>query len=74
MTNIEHLDRSNNDSAGVKTIVDEALCAFWQVVAKRHPEFTTGELSPCMTHLLEEMAIEAVTEWRANNSPSSEAV
>jgi hypothetical protein len=54
-------------------ITDEALAAFWAVVADRHPQATSGDLSPWTTITLKTIAEAAVTEWIANNVPQGAA-
>ena len=56
----------------LKTVADEANEAFWQVVVKRFPTATSGDLSPLTTvrlHLAEE---EAIAEWVWANVPSKD--
>jgi hypothetical protein len=54
-------------------LADEALDAFWQVVVKRFPEATTGDLSPLATFHLHQVAEAAIKEWIANNVTTQEA-
>lgn len=51
----------------IRSITDEALNAFWDVVVKRFPEVETGDLSPGATIDLQMAAEDAVGEWIANN-------
>lgn len=50
-----------------RTLADEGLAAFWQVVVKRFPEATTGDLSIGRDIALTMAATEAVSEWIDNN-------
>jgi len=52
-----------------RQLTDQALDAFWQVIAKRYPEATTGDLSPWCTIGLQDAAEDAVNEWLDNNVP-----
>lgn len=53
----------------VRVITDQAFDAFWQVIVKRFPQATTGDLSPWTTIRLQLAAEEAVAEWIGNNVP-----
>jgi hypothetical protein len=48
-------------------LADEGLAAFWQVIAKRFPEATTGDLFIDRDIALTMAAIAAVAEWIDNN-------
>jgi hypothetical protein len=55
--------------------IEEAQEAFWNVIVKRYPEATTGNLSPGATIDFHVAADNAVGEWVRNNCPSdSEAL
>ena len=49
------------------SLTDEALDAFWQVIAGFFPHATAGDLSPEQTQALHQAAEAAVKEWIANN-------
>jgi hypothetical protein len=53
-----------------RQLTDDALFAFWQGIAERFPEATTGELSPWPTMKLQIAAETAVEEWIDNNVPA----
>lgn len=48
-------------------LANEALDAFWSVVARSFPEATTGDLSIERDIALSMAATEAIEEWVANN-------
>lgn len=50
-------------------LANEALDAFWSVVARSFPEATTGDLSIERDIALSMTATEAIAEWIANNVP-----
>jgi len=54
-----------------ESLVDEALHAFWQVVAEHFPQAASGDLSPLLTIRLKLAASDAVEEWVAYNVPSA---
>lgn len=54
----------------IRSMTDEALDAFWEVVVKRFPQADTGDLSPGATIALQMAAEDAVGEWIDNNVPS----
>lgn len=49
---------------------EDGLDAFWDVIVRRFPEATHGDLSPERTIQLDEAAEEAVKEWIGNNVPT----
>lgn len=49
------------------SLADEALDAFWQVIAGFFPHATAGDLSPDRMQALHQAAEAAVKEWIANN-------
>jgi hypothetical protein len=51
----------------IDSLADEALVAFWQVIVKRLPNATTGDLSPDRAIRLKVAAADAIEEWIANN-------
>jgi hypothetical protein len=53
-------------------VIDEALDAFWEVVARRSPAATRGDVSPLAAHRLQEAAEDAVEEWITNNVPGAD--
>jgi hypothetical protein len=50
-----------------EALTDEALAAFWDVVAGRFPAARSGDLSPLTTIRLEQMARQAIEEWASFN-------
>jgi hypothetical protein len=44
-------------------LIYSALDAFWQVIARAHPECKTGDLSPDATLTLRASAVRAYREW-----------
>lgn len=54
----------------LRSITDEALDAFWEVIVKRYPQAKTGDLSPGETIALQLAAEDAVGEWVNNNVPA----
>lgn len=52
-------------------LADQALDAFWQVIAQRFPEAKTGDLSIDRTLHLHAAAEQAIEEWIANNVPDN---
>jgi hypothetical protein len=54
-------------------LIHEALDAFWEVVAKRFPEATTGDLCPLTALAFDQAAEAAVTQWIGKNVPSQPA-
>lgn len=57
----------------IDTVTNDALDAFWQLVVRRFPEATDGDLSIDRTIALEIAAKEAVREWVWNNVPVAAA-
>ena len=55
-------------------IIEDALDAFWQVVADRFPAAESGDLSPWQTIMLECAAQDAVQQWIEYNLPPGTAV
>ncbi|WP_296277282.1 hypothetical protein [Pseudomonas sp. UBA7530] len=51
----------------VESVVQEAMDAFWAVVAKRYPEAKSGDLSPGRVFSFEAEATSAVEEWKLSN-------
>jgi hypothetical protein len=58
-----------NSSRISRQLIDEALDALWEVVAKHFPEAQTGDLSPWATIKLSDAVEEAIEEWVDNNVP-----
>lgn len=56
----------------IKTIVQEADSAFWQVIVKHFPQAKTGDLSPDRTTALSIAQDQAVREWIDNNVPAKD--
>ena len=56
--------------AEIRKLADQALDAFWDLVAASLPEAKTGDLSPDRTIRLQIAAEEAISEWIANNVAS----
>jgi hypothetical protein len=56
----------------LNSLIDQAFDAFWDVIAKRFPEATTGDLSPWTTKRLDAVAREAVEEWIFANVPTKQ--
>ena len=57
-------------SESLNDLVNQALDAFWSVIAKHYSQATTGDLSPGATITLDLAAQDAVSEWVTNNVPS----
>ena len=57
------------NSPTIRTLTNEALEAFWRVVAEHFPQAETGDLSPLADITLQTAAEAAVEEWIANNVP-----
>jgi hypothetical protein len=55
----------------IRLLTDEALDAFWQVIANHFPQATGGELSIDRTIRLQVVAEEAIEEWIKQNVPHS---
>ena len=55
-------------------IIEDALDAFWQVVADRFPAAESGDLSPWQTIKLECAAHDALRHWIENNVPAGASV
>ncbi len=58
---------SNVSESKFNEVASDAQFAFWAIVAERFPEATTGDLSPAMSHKLDCVMGEALTEWIDNN-------
>jgi hypothetical protein len=58
-------------NTAIETIADEAMDAFWQVIARHFPEAESGDLSPLTTIRFETAAKDAITEWILSNVPSA---
>jgi len=58
------MTKSKND---IRELANQALDAFWQFIAKRHPEAKSGDLSPWCTIILQD----AAEEWLENNFPTT---
>lgn len=57
-------------AALVKDVTEDALEAFWKVVAKRYPSAKYGDLSPHADFALKRAAEAAITEWVEENVPA----
>jgi hypothetical protein len=55
----------------LKSVTDEALEAFWQVLVQRFPQAESGDLSPWATITLSTAAENAIGEWIDNNVPAT---
>jgi hypothetical protein len=55
----------------LRSVTEEAMDAFWQVVVQHFPQAKTGDLSPLTTHHFNEAAKVAVEEWVWANVPST---
>lgn len=55
----------------LRSVADEAMDAFWEVVVQRFPQAETGDLSPLTTHRFHEAAEAAIEEWVWANVPST---
>jgi hypothetical protein len=51
-------------------VTEDALEAFWKVVARRYPQAKTGDLSPGAHFALQRAAQAAVAEWVEANVPA----
>jgi len=51
------------------TLAEEALDAFWQVIARRFPQARTGDLSWDCVLALRSAAEQAIQQWVENNLP-----
>jgi hypothetical protein len=58
-----------NDKPDLRHVVEEALDAFWDVVAENYPLAEAGDLSPLSTVNLDDAAMTAAEEWVRNNVP-----
>jgi hypothetical protein len=54
----------------VISVTEDALEAFWRVVARKYPQAKTGDLSPGTHHALQRAAQAAVAEWVEANVPA----
>lgn len=52
-------------------LADEALNAFWQVIARRFPQACTGDLGPDRASALQSAAEQAIEQWVENNVPDA---
>ena len=57
-------------AALVKDVTENALEAFWKVVAKSYPSAKSGDLSPGADFTLNQAAEAAVAEWVDENVPA----
>ena len=64
-------EKRNMQTEHMRTVTDEALEAFWQVVARRYPQAESGDLSPLATVRLQEAAQVAIDEWIQSNVPTT---
>jgi hypothetical protein len=55
----------------LRSVADEALEAFWQVIVQRYPQAETGDLSPLTTVRLQNAAEAAIEEWIWANVPAT---
>ena len=55
----------------IDALAEDAMQAFWAVVAERFPEATTGDLSIERTIALTITAQAAIREWVQNNVPEN---
>jgi hypothetical protein len=55
----------------LRSVTDEALDAFWQVIVQRYPQAESGDLSPWATITLSTAAENAIGEWINNNVPAT---
>ena len=55
----------------LKSLVQEADEAFWQIVVKHYPEATSGDLSPCTSIRLNDAQEDAIAEWIWANVPGA---
>lgn len=58
--------------ARLDALTDEALGAFWRLVAGRFPQAMSGDLSPGATMALRMAAEDALREWVSNNAADGE--
>lgn len=56
------------DQETFKRLVSEAEAAFWEVIAKGHPEITTGDLAPETTFAFSAACEAAALAWVGENS------
>lgn len=56
-----------------RQLTDAALDAFWDVIVKRFPQATTGDLSPLTTFQLSQAAETAIIEWIFYNVTTQES-
>jgi hypothetical protein len=64
-------DRHEQRKQLLKSVTDEALEAFWQVLVQRFPQAESGDLSPWATITLSTAAENAIGEWIDNNVPAT---
>jgi hypothetical protein len=57
----------------LRKLADEALDAFWHVIAKHHPQAETGDLCPWLTIKLQIAAENAIEAWIDSNVPATNA-
>lgn len=53
----------------LRSVANEALDAFWEVVVRHLPTAETGDLSPWFAIELQMAAENAIEEWVNNNVP-----
>jgi hypothetical protein len=54
----------------VISVTEDALEAFWRVVAKKYPQAKTGDLDPGAHHARQRAAQAAVADWVEANVPA----
>ena len=52
-----------------KDVLQEAQDAFWAVIAKRHPEIKTGDLTPMDAFAFDTACESVVNSWVYTNTP-----
>jgi hypothetical protein len=55
----------------LRSVADDALHAFWEVVVRHFPTAETGDLCPWLTIQLQIAAENAIEEWVDNNVPAT---
>jgi len=65
------IDQNDTRKQLLRSVADEALEAFWQVIVQRYPQAETGDLSAWATMTLQTAAENAITEWVNNNIPKA---
>ena len=56
----------------IEHLTEDALDAFWELVAERFPNAESGDLSPLTSFALGQAAETAVKEWIGNNATPKE--